>query len=562
MKYSIWYNFDFKLVDKLKELCDLHNLSIDLFEFYTSNPELYWSLPRNNHLGNYSFLDHIKYIKKSNFTLVYVLNLPVLEIELIIPVIDNLINRGITEFTIADFKIVKYILKKYWKLVKINISTVARIHKIIQIKRLIDDWLNINKIILSHSCNSSIDELSFIIRFTNANNIIIELVWNELVNCNNCLDLHPCLIYGNFLISWFGWWNNLCDSIYENLQYLLKYKELSIIRPEDINYYENIWLSSIKIATRKWINTDKVINIITSYINKAYIWNLFYLMWDQWLNYKGSDFRNSSLYIKNDITKSFVSNWKLILDIWKNFERLDFIKYFSNNKYYKWIYKSYFDFRLEEYKFYEWYITSNFSSKNKFDIVLRNNLILNYLKIKIPSYLYEKVENIIKYLNYEWKYLQITYWWFNSFYRLYFQSENIEIIKMLWFNITDLKNIHLIWIDLAWNIERIKIYKYLNKEYFPDKGLLKELELIWNIGFILEMKEYQKDNYNFRLKYYFSFNNWIEYNHQKLFLGFEKCILDFWLNELFINYITVDKNTWKQQIYFTDLNNNNISNDK
>jgi len=76
------------------------------------------------------------------------------------------------------------------------------------------------------------------------------------------------------------------------------------------------------------------------------------------------------------------------------------------------------------------------------------------------------------------------------------------------------------------------------------------------------MKEYWKDNNDSRLKYYFRFYNWIEYNNQRLFLWFEKCILDFWLNKLFIDYITFDNNTWKRQIYFTDLNNNIISNDK
>lgn len=228
-------------------------------------------------------------------------------------------------------------------------------------------------------------------------------------------------------------------------------------------------------------------------------------------------------------------------------ERDAFLHFFSKWDYYRWKFKSYFDFRLEENKLYQGYVTSNFSSSDIYNVRLRNQQVLSYLESRISLDVFWKTREIVNMLDTA---VTIAYWWDGNYYRIYFQP-NYRVLEFLWISWV-LSEIHMIWVDL--DSFQFKKYEYVVSSSLNDVFASFQID-ISQVKFVLKMT-HQK----WREKFYIRLLWWLQYSWQSLFKNFIFWTENFLFTEIYINYIAFDTLTWSKQIYFTDFNNSLISN--
>lgn len=282
MKFSIWSNLDNLLIKMVKIITIEKDINPNDIEFFIAFPWYNLALNRypcqNRQINIKDFLMHIKLITNCKFNLRYVFNTFDIDIEKNKTNIDFILNILISlwqnKLTIVDPKLINYIEDNFKGIFKIWLSAVIRINSISKFEK--NYWLyKFDKIILSHSVNYNIKLLKELINYFNNIGTSVELIWNELTRCDS--QCKVCTIYDSL-----QWWLlnieqfNKCSWNKDNIRY---FNESNIIRPENVNIYEELGIKTIKLALRK-TNTNRAIKIIRSYFSWQHKWNFFELLWD------------------------------------------------------------------------------------------------------------------------------------------------------------------------------------------------------------------------------------------------------------------------------------------
>lgn len=171
---------------------------------------------------------------------------------------------------IASLELMQYIRSNYEQ-VKINISTIAGIKQVEQLKEY--DSIGISKVVLHHDGNRNIEELKRFLQYAKAHAIDIELMLNE-----SCLFQCPKRAYHYMEIAkgntdeQFHHWCNRNKLTNPNLLLMANY-----ILPQDIAYYEELGVKNFKITGRTkrvdWLNT-----VMGAYIRGNDVGNLMNLL--------------------------------------------------------------------------------------------------------------------------------------------------------------------------------------------------------------------------------------------------------------------------------------------
>lgn len=335
-KLSIPAHFN---IDTIDEIIKLYDNNSDIVPY-----EVYWAIPSNiiSQWRNIKLLekkqvkvnrkDYIlkyrNYLKLKGLKFVYVMN---------IPIESNINNKRVNDFldwivydlypdsiTISDEKLLEKIFNKYPNL-SINISTIASVRK----KDDIIKYLKYKpkKIILQHDVNRNINDLKEIIEFWEENNLVIEIMATE-----SCIRRCPWMSN-----HYKDLWKKVDDHFYHvrcnsfKLDYPREFLKANIIRPEDIEKYEKIWIHNFKLTGRSK-DASWLPEMVWAYLNRNYNWNLIRLTWiDPLLN------AEDLVYIDNKSLDWFID---------KFFEKeLTFLD--ENNYSEKWIQKLYKDWNLK-----------------------------------------------------------------------------------------------------------------------------------------------------------------------------------------------------------------------
>lgn len=172
--------------------------------------------------------------------------------------------------TIASHDLIKYIRNNY-PLVKINVSTIAGIKNVKQLKTFED--IKPKRIIPHHDVNRNFKDLREIIKETTKRGIELELMATEscLRNCPNRIAHYKHLGGSN------------ADKPFHtscNLQKLIYPREIlksNFIRPEDLSFYEKMGVKIFKITGRskraQWLP-----EVVEAYLKRSYKGNLIRLL--------------------------------------------------------------------------------------------------------------------------------------------------------------------------------------------------------------------------------------------------------------------------------------------
>lgn len=316
MKFSIWSNLDNNLIKSVRKFLIKYNINTSDVEFFLAYPWFNLALDRSiyKNISFEDFFKHIILIKANFFEVRYVfnsLNINILkEKENIDFLLKNLLSLWVNKLTVADINLIEYINKNFWNRFLIALSTINRVNSIEKFEKFYNKY-KFDKIVLSHAVNYDFLNLIKLIKYFHENNILVELVWNELVRCDSKCKI--CYWYLNLMSENKFFYKKIHDCCWvENG--IKKFSDSSLIRPEDIYLYEKIWVNYIKLWLRA-TETPKAIRIIYSYLRRKYIGNFFDLLWDQFDLLWGKSDSGYNSYVENSRLDNF-----LYLKYFKNFK--------------------------------------------------------------------------------------------------------------------------------------------------------------------------------------------------------------------------------------------------
>lgn len=224
-------------------------------------------------IGKEEALFFKKKLDESNLKFTYLLNASMYDLSKseVKKEIDWIINCFKPHsINIASLELMQYIRNNYEQ-IKINISTIAGIKQIKQLKEY--DSIGISKVVLHHDGNRNIEELKKFLQYAEARTIDIELMVNE-----SCLFQCPKRAYHYMEIAkgntdeQFHHWCNGKKLTNPNLLLMANY-----ILPQDIAYYEELGVKNFKITGRsksvEWLNT-----VMEAYIRDNDMENLMDLL--------------------------------------------------------------------------------------------------------------------------------------------------------------------------------------------------------------------------------------------------------------------------------------------
>lgn len=286
MKYSIWTNLDNNLIiwiNKLTEKYDIKKENISFFWWFPwSNFSLNRYLKEYENITFNDFIKHISFIIKSWYEFIYLFNS--LDIKLdrdkkeIDFILELLKKIWVKSLTITNLELIEYVNNKY-KDFRIFISTVNKIYNIEWLKKYLF-YKSVKKILLAHSINYDMVLLKEIVYFLKDYWISVELVGNEVNFCD--LNCDPCIVYDslskkdrefNTKIYNKNWKKYSCCWLWDNPL------ESTVIIPEIIKIYDDLWISNLKIGSRM-TEIKKIIKIMNQYFIWESTWNLYDLLWD------------------------------------------------------------------------------------------------------------------------------------------------------------------------------------------------------------------------------------------------------------------------------------------
>ncbi len=203
----------------------------------------------------------------------YLINAPVSEdlFEVLGEELEWIVNDFKADsITVSSFEFMKFIRSRYPEL-SINVSTITGVKNVEDIKK----YLSVRpaKIVTHHDVNRNFEDLKEMISFTKEHNIKLEIMLNEscLRRCKNRKNHYDTLGKEcddrTFHIG--------CNSIKVTHPYQLIMA--NYIRPEDVNYYEELGIELFKVTGRSkpigWLE-----EVVKAYLNRNYEGNIMNLL--------------------------------------------------------------------------------------------------------------------------------------------------------------------------------------------------------------------------------------------------------------------------------------------
>lgn len=296
--YKIGCNFDFHLIDGIRELNEINDLakvnefygSIRIHDYLTARPS--FRLPDINikELERY-----VKACSDAGIEFNYTLNslYPGSKSDLfrkkqeIIDIIYLLHDIGVKTITISN-PILAHIIRDTCLNIRLEVSTIAHIDTITQIK-VWKDLFAIDKICCNILKNRQIKFLKKAALYCHENGIILDLIVNEFCNIGgeingsqystHCIYRDSCYLCHSKNISKED--DNLFNS-YPMHYCILSRKnpyawlKSQFIRPEDIKLYNQIGINYFKITGRTG-GTEYILETVKSYIQESLFGNLIKL---------------------------------------------------------------------------------------------------------------------------------------------------------------------------------------------------------------------------------------------------------------------------------------------
>lgn len=328
--FKVGVNFDFELLNKIIEL--------NKEQTNSKITELYGSIRQHSELAarpDFRLPDielkdleeYIKVAKYNNIDFNYTLNsiIPYGSKEEINKNINNIVNLinylesiGVYRITVSN-PILLEIIRRYAKSkIEIEISTIAHIDTITQIKYF-HEYYGVNKVCGNLNKNRNFEFLKNAADYCKKNEIIYELMVNEFCGvggdnyATHCVYRDSCYIchavnhtyedtetLNNYPM-------NLCtNSRNRNISNWLK---LRWIRPEDLKFYNKVGINHFKITGRTG-STEYILKTLKAYMQCKYQGNLIEL-WKPLESIKPGveEATVKNFYINNNYLDGFILPW-------------------------------------------------------------------------------------------------------------------------------------------------------------------------------------------------------------------------------------------------------------
>lgn len=196
----------------------------------------------------------------------------------------NLISAGVDRITVAS-PIVLEILKDFTDKVSFEMSTIAHVDTVTQIKYLYEQY-GVTKICSNLLKNRDFDFLESAAEYCNKNNIILELMANEFCGvggegyATHCVYRDSCYICHSTnetkedadLLN--GYPMEFC-TVSRNRD-PVNWLKMNFIRPEDISIYAKLGINHFKLTGRTG-STKYMVGVIAAYLNEKWNGNLLSL---------------------------------------------------------------------------------------------------------------------------------------------------------------------------------------------------------------------------------------------------------------------------------------------
>lgn len=326
---KIGCNFDYLLIDKVREINDKHTGGI-IDEMYGSRRESSkltarpaFRLPD---IDRKTFCEYVKYLKNAGISFNYTLNSSYLgskeEIQknesIILEYISFLSCSGVDIITVTLPLMAEYI-RSVDKKIGIEISTIAHIDTVTQVA-IWKERYGISKVCGNLYKNREIKFLRNLATYCNGNDIALTVIVNEF--CGNGLEERSGVtncIYRDHCYSLHSIGYNQDDRIYcdypmgrciQSRTNTTDWLKTHFIRPEDLKLYNTIGINHFKITGRTG-STNYILKVAEAYADEYFDGNLLEL-WKH-LETIGS-VKDDSTYVPN----RYIDNRKLetFLNFW------------------------------------------------------------------------------------------------------------------------------------------------------------------------------------------------------------------------------------------------------
>jgi collagenase-like PrtC family protease len=316
-QYSIATNWDNHLIEKISELNDKYTDKKihSVFGAFQTAIIGHGRLPENiPSVSIKNAKEHINLVHEKGLEFNYLINSPCIKendnkwISEVIEFINSLNELKIDSLTISNIFLIN-LVKTYFPDLKINVSLIAGVDSIDKAK--IYENLGVDLITLNpHTINRDFQKIEEIIE-----NINCKLQLYANISClNNCpyRDKHYKLLgkasQTNIKIKNPFYFK--CSEHFINNP--IEFIKSTFIRPEDINFYNNLGINHFKLSDRS-STTEHLVKVAKAYLDETYNGNLFELIFRNGakINYaiKDHGFNEGkilSLYIDNKKLNNFI----------------------------------------------------------------------------------------------------------------------------------------------------------------------------------------------------------------------------------------------------------------
>jgi len=328
--FKVGVNFDFDLLNKIIDLnqAELNGIITELYGSIRRHSELAarpdFRLPD---IDLNAFENYVKKAKAYGIDFNYTLNSIIPygskkeineHLNDIIDLIHYLEEVGVYRITVSN-PILLEIIRKYAKSdIEIEISTIAHIDTITQIKYF-HEYYGVNKVCGNLNKNRDFTFLKNAAKYCNQNGIIYELMVNEFcgvggedyaTHCvyrDSCYICHAVNHVYDDTVTLDNYPMNLCTS--SRNRHISNWMKLKWIRPEDLKYYNSIGLNHFKITGRTG-SSEYILKTLDAYIKESYDGNLIEL-WKPLESIKPGTRESDvkAFYIDNKKLNGFIMPW-------------------------------------------------------------------------------------------------------------------------------------------------------------------------------------------------------------------------------------------------------------
>lgn len=229
----------------------------------------------------------------------------------------HLMSMGVDRITIANPIMLEFMKHIYFKELNIELSTIAHIDTITQIKYYYEEY-GVNKICCNLLKNRDFKWLENAAKYCNDNGIILELMANEFCGVGgsnygtHCIYRDSC-----YICHATNHTQEDADILYEYpMNFCIQSRNrnpanwlrMNWILPDDIHYYNEIGINHFKITGRTG-TTAYIANTVESYMNQHFEGNLLSL-WKPLESIKDEELENvHHVFIDSTKLNGFITNW-------------------------------------------------------------------------------------------------------------------------------------------------------------------------------------------------------------------------------------------------------------